>query len=95
MKIYKVIKREESPTITIGDVNMEDGFMLVSADGKCIGIIVYDSGREEYELITCFYNSFRDGADVDYHDESLDELMRVIKSDYCGTIEFHYIKVES
>lgn len=95
MKIYKVVKREESPTITIGDVNMECGFILVSSDGQCVGMIVYDSGREEYELITCFYNSFRDGADIDYHDESLEELMKVIKSDYCGTIEFNYIKVES
>jgi hypothetical protein len=95
MKIYKVVKREENPTITISDANMEDGFMLVSSDGKCLGMIVYDSGREEYELITCFYDSFRDGIEVDYHDESVDELMRLIKSDYCGAIEFNYIKVEA
>lgn len=95
MKIYKVIKREENPTITISDVNMEDGFMLASSDGKCIGMIVHDSGRDEYELITCFYDCFRDGIDVEYHDSSLEELMRTIKSDYCGAIEFNYIKVES
>lgn len=95
MKIYKVVKREENPTISVSDVSMEDGFMLVSSDGRCIGMIVYDSGREEYELITCFYNDFRDGIDIDYHDESLEALMKIIKSDYCGTIEFNYIKVES
>jgi hypothetical protein len=95
MKIYKVVKREENPTITISDANMEDGFMLVSSDGRCIGMIVYDSGREEYILVTCFYDSFRDGIEVDYHHEDLEELMRGIKSDYCGAIEFNYIKVEA
>lgn len=95
MKIYKVVKREENPTITIGDVRMEDGFMLASSDGRCIGMIVYDSGRGEYILITCFYDDFGDGIEVEYHHESLDDLMKIIKSDYCGTIEFNYIKVES
>lgn len=95
MKIYKVVKREENPTISIGDVSMEDGFMLVSSDGRCVGMIVYDSGREEYVLVTCFYDDFMGGIEVDYHHESLEELMRGIKSDYCGPVEFNYIKVES
>lgn len=95
MKIYKVVKREETPTITIGDVSMEDGFMLVSSDGSCIGMIVYDSEKEEYILVTCFYDCFSMGIEVDYHDASLEGLMKTIKSDYCGAIEFNYIKVES
>lgn len=95
MKIYKVVKREENPTISVSDVSMENGFMLVTSDGSCIGMIVFDSEKEEYILITCFYDCFREGIEVDYHHESLENLMKIIKSDYCGTIEFNYIKVES
>lgn len=95
MKIYKVVKREENPTIALSDVSMEDGFMLVSSDGECVGIIVYDSGREKYGLVNCFYDSFRAGIDVQYDAENLEELMKIIKSDFCGPVEFNYIKVES
>lgn len=95
MKIYKVVKREENPTIALSDVSMEDGFMLVSSDDECVGIIVYDSKRHKYGLINCFYDSFREGIEPRYYDESLEELMRIIKSDFCGPIEFNYIKVES
>ena len=93
MKIYKVVEQKETPTISISDVSMEDGFMLVSAEDRCIGMIVYDSGRKEYVLITYFYDDFRDGIDVDYHEESLEKLMKIIKSDY-SEVEFNYIKVE-
>lgn len=95
MKIYKVVKREENPTITLSDVNMEYGFMIVTAEGEAVGIIVYDSEREEYMLINNFYDSFKEGICPCYCDEKLENLMKRIKSDYVAPVEFNYIKVES
>lgn len=93
MKIYKVVKKEENPTISINKVNMENGFLIATVDEVAIGIIVYDTSYDHYILITDFYDDFASGIDPRYYDEDLEKLMEEIKSNYTGSVEFNFISV--
>lgn len=94
MRIYKVVKREENPTISVDKVNMEDGFLIVISDGEAVGIIVCDDCTENYIMITGFSDSFESGIVPRYYNEDLEQLMDEIKSDYTKPVEFNFIKVE-
>lgn len=94
MRIYKVVKKEENPTISLGKVNIEDGFLIALADGEAIGIIVYDSSNSQYIMITDFWDDFSSGIDPRYHNEDLEKLMDEIKSDYTDPVEFNFVRVE-
>lgn len=94
MKIYKIVKREENPTIRLSDVSFNNGFIIVTANFESVGIIVQDCEKEEYIFIHDFYNTFIDGIDVDYRNESVEELMKELKSDYMSPVEFNFIKFE-
>ena len=94
MRIYKVVKKEENPTISLGKVNMEDGFLMALADGEAIGIIVYDSNNSQYIMITEFWDDFSNGIDPRYYNEDLEKLMEEIKSDYTDPVEFNFVRVE-
>jgi hypothetical protein len=94
MRIYKVVKREENPTIPLSKVNMEDGFLIVISNGEAIGIIVYDDCKGQYIMITNFNDSFESGIDSDYYNEDLEKLMEEIKIDYEEPIEFNFVRVE-
>ena len=94
MRIYKVVKKEENPTISLGKVNMEDGFLIALADGEAIGIIVYDSNNSQYIMITEFWDDFSNGIDPRYYNEDLEKLMEEIKSDYTDPVEFNFVRVE-
>lgn len=94
MRIYKVVKKEENPTISLGKVNMEDGFLIALADGEAIGIIVYDSNNAQYIMITDFWDDFSSGIDPRYYNEDLEKLMDEIKSDYTDPVEFNFVRVE-
>lgn len=94
MRIYKVIKKEESPTIPLNKVEMEDGFLIAMADGEAIGIIVYDDCRENYLMINDFIDSFESGINPRYYNDDLEKLMEEIKSDYTAPVEFNFVRVE-
>jgi len=94
MRIYKVIKKEESPTISLNKVSMKDGFLIVMSDSEAVGIIVYDNCEAKYLMITEFIDSFQSGIDPRYCNENLEKLMEEIKSDYVDPVEFSFIKVE-
>ena len=94
MRIYKVVKKEENPTISLGKVNMEDGFLIALADGEAIGIIVYDANNSQYIMITEFWDDFSSGIDPRYYNEDLEKLMEEIKSDYTDPVEFNFVRVE-
>lgn len=93
MRIYKVVKKEESPTISLDKVNMEDGFLIAGAAGAVIGIIVYDTDNDHYIMITDFRDNFISGIDPRYYNEDLEKLMDEIKSDYIDPVEFNFVKV--
>ena len=94
MRIYKVVKREENPTISLSKVNMEDGFLIAISDGEAVGIIVYDNCEDRYIMITDFNDSFESGIDPRYYGEDLEKLMEEIKSDYTEPVEFNFVRVE-
>ena len=94
MRIYKVVKKEENPTISLSKVNMEDGFLIAMADGEAIGIIVYDANNAQYIMITDFWDDFSSGIDPRYYNEDLEKLMEEIKSDYTDPVEFNFVRVE-
>lgn len=94
MRIYKVVKKEENPTIPLNKVEMEDGFLIAMADGEAIGVIVYDDCRENYLMITDFSDSFESGIDPRYYNDNLEKLMDEIKSDYTDPVEFNFVRVE-
>jgi hypothetical protein len=94
MRIYKVVKKEENPTIPLSKVNMEDGFLIAMADGEAIGIIVYDANNAQYIMITDFWDDFSSGIDPRYYNEDLEKLMEEIKSDYTDLVEFNFVRVE-
>ena len=94
MRIYKVVKKEENPTISLSKVNMEDGFLIAMADGEAIGIIVYDSNNAQYIMITDFWDGFTNGIDPRYYNDDLEKLMEEIKSDYTDPVEFNFVRVE-
>ena len=94
MRIYKVVKKEENPTIPINRVKMEEGFLIVMSDGEAVGIIVYDANNAQYIMITEFYDDFSNGIEPRYYDEDLEKLMEEIKSDYTDAVEFNFVRVE-
>jgi len=94
MRIYKVVEKEETPTISLDNVNIEDGFLIALADGEAIGIIVYDSNNSQYIMITEFWDDFSNGIDPRYYNEDLEKLMEEIKSDYADPVEFNFVRVE-
>lgn len=94
MRIYKVVKKEENPTIPLNKVRMEDGFLIVMSNGEVVGIIVYDSSDTQYIMITNFRDYFATGIDPEYHNESLEKLLEEIKSDYINPVEFNFVRVE-
>ena len=93
MRVYKVVKKEESPTITINRVNFDDGFIIVTSEGNAVGIIVYDLGSGSYIFITSFKDYFGE-LSAEYGNPDLEELMNCIQSDYSDPVEFNFIKVE-
>jgi len=94
MKTYRIVKKEESPTINIKDVNFENGFVIVTSDGEVIGIIVYDTYNDDYAFINHFKDDFYSGVNTDYSDEELEELMQRLTSEYADPIEFNFVRVE-
>lgn len=94
MRIYKVVKKEENPTIPLSKVNMEDGFLIVISDGEAVGIIVYNDCTDNYIMITDFSDSFESGITPDYYNEDLEKLMEEIKSDYTEPVEFNFVRIE-
>lgn len=94
MRIYKVVKKEENPTISLNKVHMEDGFLIALSDGEAIGIIVYDAINTQYIMITNFLDDFSCGINPRYYDKDLEKLMDVIKSDYTDPVEFNFVRVE-
>lgn len=94
MRIYKVVKKEENPTISLDKVNMENGFLIALSDGEAIGIIVYDATNNQYMMITDFCDNFSNGIDPNYYSVDLEALMNEIKSDYMTPIEFNFVRVE-
>ena len=94
MKIYKVVEREENPTIILSRVSMGDGFLIALAKGEAIGIIVYDCGNSQYIMINSFYDDFSCGIEPRYYNDDLEKLMEEIKSEYKDPVEFNFIRVE-
>lgn len=94
MRIYKVVKKEENPTISLSKVNMEDGFLIAMANDEAIGIIVYDVNNAQYIMINSFWDDFSSVVDPRYYNEDLDKLTEEIESDYTNPIEFNFIRVE-
>lgn len=93
MRIYRIVKKEESPTILIGRVNFSEGFIIVTSDGEAIGIIVEDKGQEEYIFITKFSDYFTSELEPQASSNILEDLMKEIKSEYTDPVEFNFIKV--
>jgi len=94
MRIYKVVEKEETPTISLDNVNIEDGFLIALSEDEAIGIIVYDVKYDQYIMITNFWDNFSSGINTPYHNEDLKKLMEEIKSDYADPVEFNFVRVE-
>jgi hypothetical protein len=94
MKTYKIVKKEESPTININEVSFENGFIIVTSDGEVIGIIVHDTYNDVYAFINHFRDDFYSGVNTDYSDEELEELMKRLTSEYSDPVEFNFVRVE-
>lgn len=92
MRIYKVVKKEESPTIALNKVDFSEGFIIATSRGAAIGIIVYDLESESHIFITSFKDYFRE-LDISGY-PNLENLMNHIKSDYEDPVEFTFVKVE-
>lgn len=93
MRIYRVVKKEENPTIALSKVSLNNGFIIVTSDGEAIGIIVHDLNSENYFFITDFSDYFGD-FDSDSGCSNLEALMNCIKKDYDDPVEFNFVKVE-
>lgn len=94
MKTYRIVKKEESPTININEVNFENGFVIVTSDDEVVGIIVYDTYNDVYAFINHFRDDFYSGVSTDYSDENLEELMKRLTSEYTDPVEFNFVRVE-
>ena len=92
MRTYKIVKKEEKPTIPISKVNFSEGFILVESDDEAVGIIVLDDEAGVFSFITTFKDSFRDGIRPAYYDESLEGLMKTLKGDFVDETEFTFIR---
>ena len=94
MKTYRIVKKEESPTINIKEVNFENGFVIVTSDDEVVGIIIYDTYNDVYAFINHFRDDFYSGVGTDYSDENLEELMKRLTSEYTDPVEFNFVRVE-
>lgn len=94
MKTYRIVKKEESPTININEVSFENGFVIVTSDGEVIGIIVHDAHNDVYAFINHFRDDFYSGVNTDYSDDELEELMKLLTSEYTDPVEFNFVRVE-
>ena len=94
MRAYRIVKKEENPTIQLNKVNLYNGFIIVTSDSETIGIIVYDDELHEFLFIDSFINSFGTGIDPSYHRDELEDLMKDIKESFVDPIEFNFIPVE-
>ena len=92
MKIYKVVKKEENPTIVLNKVDFDEGFIIVTSREAAIGIIVYDLESASHIFITRFKDYFREFDELGY--QNLEDLMNHIKSDYEHPVEFNFVRVE-
>lgn len=94
MKTYKIVRKEESPTININEVSFENGFIIVTSGDEVIGIIVRDTYNDVYVFINHFEDDFYSGINADYSYEELEELMKRLTSEYSDPVEFNFIRVE-
>ena len=94
MKTYRIVKKEESPTININEVSFENGFVIVTSDDEVVGIIVHDTYNDVYAFINHFKDDFYSGVDTDYSDEKLEALMKRLTSEYADPVEFNFVRVE-
>lgn len=94
MILYKVVKKQESPTIPLNKINMEDGFIIVKSDDEAIGIIIYDTCRDNYIMINDFKDNFERGINPSYYNKDLENLIEDIKMDYNEPVELNFVKIE-
>lgn len=94
MRTYRIVKKEESPTININEVSFENGFVIVTSDNEVIGIIVHDTYNDVYAFINHFRDDFYSGVNIDYSDDELEELMKRLTSEYTDPVEFNFVRVE-
>lgn len=95
MTLYKIVKRNENPTIPLNKVSCMNGFIVVSSDDEPVGVIVYDSGESEYIMINNFHDTFAQGiCPTKYTSSNLEDLMERIKDNYMDPVEFNFIRVE-
>lgn len=94
MKTYRIVKKEESPTININEVSFENGFVIVTSDDEVIGIIVHDTYNDVYSFINHFSNDFYSGVSTEYSEDYLEELMKRLTSEYADPVEFNFVRVE-
>lgn len=94
MRSYRIVRKEENPTIPIGKVNCSEGFIIATSDGEAIGIIVEDKEKDEYIFITQFSDYFTSDFVPQASYANLEDLMKEIKSEYTDPVEFNFIKVE-
>lgn len=92
MRTYKIVKKEDKPTIPISKVHFDEGFILVVSNDEAVGIIVQDDDEGVYSFIATFKDSFRAGIMPAYYDDSLEELMKTLKNDLVDETEFTFIR---
>ena len=92
MRTYKIVKKEEKPTMPINKVNFNEGFILVESNDEAVGIIVLDDEAGVFSFIATFKDSFRDGINPAYYNDSLEGLMNSLKSDFVDKTEFIFIR---
>ena len=93
MRTYKIVKKEDKPTITINKVNFNEGFVLVESSNEAVGIIVLDDNARLYSFISNFKDSFRAGIIPAYCAQSLEELMNFINNNFVDEAEFTFIRI--
>ena len=54
MKTYKIVKKEDKPTIPISKVHFDEGFIIVLSNDEAVGIIVQDDDEGVYSFIATF-----------------------------------------
>lgn len=95
MKVLRIVKKEDSPTIPLNKVDLCSGFIVVTSDDENVGIIVYDTSSDHYIFIDSFYDSFTSGLDSpNYYADELHDLMGLLKRTFEGPVEFNFIEVE-
>ena len=95
MQSFKIVKKEESPTIPLNKVDLNPGFILVTSNEENVGIICYDCEKDRYFLMCSFCDYFSSGIDCDgcYCADILEDLMEEINTDFNDPIEFNFFKI--